>query len=283
MELLGIRNQDYAVWPLAQGRTNEGSRDLLLIHGFQNDHSVWRPLVDRLAGGGHRIHALDLLGCGASSSPSDPARCSIDHYATDLLELCARLGLRSPVLVGHSLGGAIALQAVLNQQDAQADEPAPAGQGQAIGGVVLMAPASTEGMDFLPSQEAFETLAHPSREDQVALARAATRIPPSDEELAALTTMVSRATPAHIEGAATSMRDLHIQSRLAGLGIPALLICGDRDRHVPLRNHLATQQAIRRCGLQVYYDCGHVPFVERPDDCAEVVSRFLGTLGPGEQ
>ena len=54
---------------------------------------------------------------------------------------------------------------------------------------------------------------------------------------------------------------------------------GSLDGCGPLRNHLATQQAIPRCGLQVWTEVGHVPFVEVADDFAAVVTRFLGGLG----
>lgn len=59
----------------------------------------------------------------------------------------------------------------------------------------------------------------------------------------------------------------------------SIVVCGDRDRHIPLRNHLATQRAIPRCGLQVYFDIGHVPFIEAPDSCAADIERFLATIG----
>ena len=75
------------------------------------------------------------------------------------------------------------------------------------------------------------------------------------------------------------MRDFVRQDQLDRLRLPCLLVCGDRDRHVPLRNLLATQQAIPRCGLQVYHDVGHVPFVEVPDRFATDVGHFLGALG----
>jgi sigma-B regulation protein RsbQ len=87
--------------------------------------------------------------------------------------------------------------------------------------------------------------------------------------------VIERATPEHIEGAALAMRDFSVQSQLARLDLPVLLVCGDRDRHVPLRNHLATQQAIPKCGLQVYAGVGHVPFAEVPDRFAEDVLGFL--------
>lgn len=74
------------------------------------------------------------------------------------------------------------------------------------------------------------------------------------------------------------MRAFTRQAELAALDMPSIVICGDRDRHVPLRNHLATQQAIPRCRLQVYFDVGHVPFVETPDRCADDTERFLETI-----
>jgi sigma-B regulation protein RsbQ len=144
---------------------------------------------------------------------------------------------------------------------------------------VLVAPASTSGLDFLPDEAAFEALAHPTPDQQRALARAAFRAPPADDDLDRLMAVIARATPQHIEGAARSMRDFTRQTELAGLALRTLVVCGDRDRHVPLRNHLATQQGIPRCGLQVYFDVGHVPFAEVPDRFAADVMRFLALEG----
>jgi hypothetical protein len=52
----------------------------------------------------------------------------------------------------------------------------------------------------------------------------------------------------------------------------------DRDDHVPVRNHLATWRALRRSGLQVYFDVGHVSFQEVPDRFTEDLLRFVATL-----
>lgn len=108
-----------------------------------------------------------------------------------------------------------------------------------------------------------------------ALALAAFRRPLPAGVLDDVLATVRSASAAHVEGAARSMRDFRVEDALGGLAVPALLVAGDRDRHVPLRNHLATAQAIPRCGLQVFHDVGHVPFVEVPDACAEVLARFL--------
>ncbi|MET0577176.1 MAG: alpha/beta hydrolase [Ilumatobacteraceae bacterium] len=260
LQLVSIRGVDVAV--------RQGGRglDIVLVHGFQNDHTAWDPFVDRLDLDAHRVTAFDLVGCGASASPVTWERCTIGEYAEDLVAVCDALELDSPVVIGHSLGGATALEAAL-------------GNGDRFRALVLAAPASTTGLDFLPDAAAFESLAHPTVEQQHQLARAAFRRPPGEDELRALFATVARATPEHIEGAARSMRDFVRQGELDRLRVPTLLVCGDRDRHVPLRNLLATQQAIPRCGLQVYFDVGHVPFAEVPDRFAADVSHFLGSIG----
>lgn len=246
---------------IAWSRAGTGDLDLVLVHGFQNDRSAWDPFVERLDPTRFRTTRFDLVGCGESSAPPAWQRCTIDEYAADVAAVCDKLGLASPVLVGHSLGGATSLRAALDAPGRYA-------------GLVLVAPASTTGLDFLP-EGAFEGLAHPTPEQQRELARAAFRRPVPPDYQEALFAVVAKATPEHIEGAARAMRDFRCQDELAALTTPTLLVCGDRDRHVPLRNHLATQQAIPRCGLQVYYDVGHVPYVEVPDAFARDVARFL--------
>ena len=255
-----IRDAELAVW-----QSGTGDRDLVFVHGFQNDHTAWRPLVDRLDEGRYRFTSYDLAGCGASGAAGTWERCTIGEYGADLAALCDVLGLDRPVAVGHSLGAAIVLSAAL------------ADPGR-FAGLVLVAPASTTGLDFLRDEASFDALAHPTREQQQALARAAFRHSPPAEALGELMAVIELATPEHIEGAARAMRAFARQPDLAALAVPSLLVCGDRDRHVPLRNHLATQQAIPRCGLQVYFDIGHVPFAETPDTCAADVERFLATI-----
>ena len=261
MERVTIRDQELAV-----RQDGSGPEHFVLVHGFQNDASAWQPFVDRLDLDRFTVTRFDLAGCGASSGPDTWERCTIDEYAADLLAVCDHAGGPPPVAVGHSLGGGTVLRAAL-------DRPG------AFRAMVLVAPVSTSGLDFVPP-ERFDTLSHPTRQQQLDLARAAFRHPPAPCDLAALMAVIEQARPEHIEGAARSMRDFTIASELAALDGRVLLVCGDRDSHVPLRNHLATWRAIRRCGLQVEFDVGHIPFQEVPDRFAAAVVRFLDGLPP---
>ena len=260
MQSYTIRGADLAVQ-----QSGSGERDLVFVHGFQNDHTAWRPLIERLDNHRYRYTSFDLVGCGRSRGATTWERCTIDEYAADLIALCDTLDLSRPVVLGHSLGAAVILSAALSNHDRFA-------------AIVMFAPASTTGLDFLPDEASFEALAHPTPDQQRALARAAFRRPPAGQDFEELMSVIELASPEHIEGAARAMRLFTCQPELRILDVPSILIYGDRDRQVPLRNHLATQQAIPRCGLQVYYDIGHVPFVETPDTCAADVERFLATI-----
>jgi pimeloyl-ACP methyl ester carboxylesterase len=245
-----------------------GPRHVLFVHGFRNAGAVWAPVMERLPEDFTAL-APDLPGCGTSDRPARWERCTIAAYAGDVTELIEVRGLTRPVLVGHSLGAAIGIRIAL-------DRPG------LLGGLVLVAPSSTRGLDFLSAQQ-IEVLAHPTSDDElVALARAAFRRPPAPEVLEQVMAIVRSASPQHIEGAVYSSRDFRVEEELRGLTCQTLLIAGDRDKHVPLRNHLATAMAVPRCGLQVFTDVGHVPFVEVPDEFDRVLARFLNQVSPAK-
>jgi sigma-B regulation protein RsbQ len=241
----------------------DGPVPAVFLHGFQNAGDTWSATVAAFE---HELTSLvpDLVGCGQSGAPASSRRCTIEAYAEDLGALIDHIGLDRPALVGHSLGAGIALRFALDR---------PGG----TRGLILVSPISTRGLDFLPADR-FDGLAHPTPEDQAALARAAFHRPPTPAQIDEVMGMVRLASPHHIEGAAVAMRDFIVEAELGGLRVPTLVIAGDRDRHVPLKNHLATTLAIPRCGLQVFHQVGHVPFVEVADDFNAVVRTFVSSL-----
>lgn len=84
---------------------------VVLLHGGGQTRHAWRGTGQRLADGGYHAIAVDLRGHG-DSDWDDAGRYDYDAFVDDLLGLCAQQRLHKPVLVGASLGGAVALLAV---------------------------------------------------------------------------------------------------------------------------------------------------------------------------
>jgi pimeloyl-ACP methyl ester carboxylesterase len=80
---------------------------VLLIHGLGGTRATWTPLIDALART-HRVIAPDLPGHGDSAAPAGDY--SLGAHATVMRDLLIALGHRSATVIGHSLGGGIALQ-----------------------------------------------------------------------------------------------------------------------------------------------------------------------------
>ncbi len=82
----------------------QDGRVLLLIHGAGGDHLVWPKEIQRLPG--TAVYNLDLPGHGRSAGAG---RSSVDDYADVVQEFMELLALQDVTIVGHSMGGAIAL------------------------------------------------------------------------------------------------------------------------------------------------------------------------------
>jgi pimeloyl-ACP methyl ester carboxylesterase len=88
------------------GPRDGGTRPFLFVHGWSCDHSHFAPQA-RHFGGNHRVVSIDQRGFGASDAPEQDY--SVDGYVSDVAFVCEQLGLDRPLLVGHSLGGAVVL------------------------------------------------------------------------------------------------------------------------------------------------------------------------------
>ena len=80
----------------------------MFVHGFLCSHEDWRFQVKEL-GKSHDVVACDLRGHG--KTPGRPQECSIEHFGGDVMALVNSLELPNPVLVGHSMGCRVVLEA----------------------------------------------------------------------------------------------------------------------------------------------------------------------------
>jgi pimeloyl-ACP methyl ester carboxylesterase len=88
-------------------RAGSGEPELLFVHGWCCDRTAFQPQFDYFERT-HTVTALDLRGCGKSDRPESGY--NIRDFADDLAPFCAQAGIEKPVVIGHSLGGMIAVE-----------------------------------------------------------------------------------------------------------------------------------------------------------------------------
>ena len=242
-------------------RFGTGPQRVIFVHGMRNSGEVWWPVRERLDGARISAWFIDLPGCGRSRAPDRWEQCTIEEYARDVTQFAIEMAIDDAVLVGHSVGAAIVAQVALDRPDL-------------VRGLVLVAPASFEGLDFV-SDDGIERLVRADDEVVEALTRMAFHRTPDDATFARVLAVVRSASSVHTEGVVRSMQTCRLIERVGALDQPTLLIEGDHSLHVPLRYSLATYAAIPRCSLHVFHNVGHVPFMEVPDEFAALLGQFI--------
>jgi pimeloyl-ACP methyl ester carboxylesterase len=92
---------------LAYEEAGEGDPPLVFVHGLACHRGFWPEQIKHFCRD-HRVLAVDLRGHGGSDAPVQ--RYTMQALADDVSWMCSRLGVRRPVVVGHSLGGLVALE-----------------------------------------------------------------------------------------------------------------------------------------------------------------------------
>ena len=111
------------------GHGAAGRPALVFLHYFGGSGRTWEPVMDALAAAGWRCVAPDLRGFGESPAPGeDWTRYTVDTMAGDILGLIGELRLERFVVIGHSMGGKVALALAARQ---------PAG----LAGIALISPS----------------------------------------------------------------------------------------------------------------------------------------------
>lgn len=162
-----------------------GDPPIVLVHGI-GSHELFARQIDHFRQR-HRVVAPDLPGFGQSEVPPE-RRCGITTYAGDVAWLCDQLGLRAPVIVGHSMGGAIAFEIAA----ARPDLPSA---------IVLLDPIPIVPLPALGEQRAplVSALAGPDYANALrAFAEARMFRPTEDPELRARIVEDMCATPQHV-------------------------------------------------------------------------------------
>jgi pimeloyl-ACP methyl ester carboxylesterase len=107
LKLFGLVRDNVALAHLEAGPDVPAAPPLVFIHGWMGDHRALLPQITHFART-RRVVAINLRGHGDSDAPQQDY--TIDGFADDIAWQCNQLGLNRPLIVGHSLGGMIALE-----------------------------------------------------------------------------------------------------------------------------------------------------------------------------
>jgi pimeloyl-ACP methyl ester carboxylesterase len=240
-------------------------RAVVLVHGNFASKRWWRELLQH-APAGYRVIALDLPNFGDSAPLAEPI--TIAAYARVLAGFVGALGLEAPVLVGHSLGGAVVMRAV-------ADDP------ERYAGLVLVSSSAPEG---LTTPEAHYPLLEMFKGNRELLAQAlapmlASRLP---DDFEALVDDALRMHPDAFSGNARALHDLGLAPALARFERPVWVLRGGLDPLITAEMAAATAAAFVGAPVQhdLWSDVGHSPASEAPERFAAGLARFLTNLEP---
>jgi 3-oxoadipate enol-lactonase len=244
-----------------------GDTAVVMLHGVGGGASAWTPQLDAIAAGGYLAVAWDAPGYG-TTAPIEPY--DMAGLARSLEQLLDALPVRRRVLMGHSMGGMVAQEAVTAFP-------------QKVDGLVLSATSPAFGKadgawqrEFLAKRlgplDAGRTMAELAPELVAAMVG-------SDAEPAGVN--VATETMARVPGA-TYRKALQALVRfdrreaLASIGVPTLVIAGERDANAPPA--VMEKMAARIPGAEYHAltGCGHLANLERPRWFNDTVLAWLG-------
>lgn len=248
-------------------------RPVIFVHGNSSSARTWHPVITGWFGQRFRCLAFDLPGHGESGQAPDPAGYSLPGYAAVLAGFAAAAGADGAVIVGWSLGGHVALEAV----------PAlPAVAGYVIFGTPPVGAASQLAAAFLPNP-AMNTGFTATVDAEQARAYAATfTAPGSALDLDGFVTDVLRTDGAARAGLGASLGEGRFADEVAiaaSMPGPLAILHGEREQLVSL-DYLRTLTipALWRGEIQLIPDAGHAPHQETPDAFASLVEQFITDL-----
>jgi pimeloyl-ACP methyl ester carboxylesterase len=256
---------------------------LMLIHGIAGSWENWRAVIEPLARR-HTVLAVDLPGHGASVPGAGDY--SLGTLAAGLRDLLVALGHERATLVGHSLGGGVAMQ--FGYQFPEITERLVLVSSGGLGPEVsaILRAAALPGADrFIAGTAALGSTVGPviaaavrvvglrPTADVEEVARGYASLVDRDRRTAFLTTLRG------VIG--TKGQRVHAGDRLyLAEGVPVLIIWGSRDPIIPVQHGKNAHEAIPGSRLEIFEGIGHLPQVEAPAHFIAVLEQFIAETQP---
>ena len=256
---------------------------VLFIHGILGSQRQWEHLVDMMDDD-HRVLLPDLFGHGDSEKPLGDY--SLSSHAAAMRDLLDHMGIDRVTLVGHSLGGGIAMQFfyLFPERVERLVLVSSGGLGREVNVVLRAAtlPGATQVLSVVASRRVLSRIE--------ALGRGAQRVgwkPGAD--LGAIwrgfSTLGDRESRAAFLSTTRAVIDIGGQSISAhdhlegALPVPTMIVWGTKDRMIPSAHAVAAQEAVPDCRVELFEGAGHFPHLDDPDRFALVLREFIADGG----
>jgi len=257
---------------------------LLLLHGMMLSSDIWVHQLTDLAAR-HRVVAVDLRGHGRSTSGSRPW--NIETMADDVRAVVDALDLRGCLLVGHSMGGIVALKLAQDLEDTR--------RGERFCGVVVVSSSPGPFVRMPGWSQWSKATAPATRRALLMLERAGAAAAPSEDARWWLTRLgfgpepvpaqvrfveeVHQAMPigafAHL---APMLGGVDLSAGLIDIELPLLLVVGSRDRLVGPRHTRRMANVIPQAQMVELPRCGHMPMLERRHEFSRLLDEFCAKV-----
>jgi len=257
---------------------------LLLLHGIAGSCETWAPLIPALADD-FTVIAPDMLGHGSSAKPRGDY--SLGAYAAGARDLLLALGHESATVVGHSLGGGVAMQSAY-QFPSHTDRlglVSSGGLGEDVN--VFLRAATLPGAELVLPLITKAWITGTGRRiagwlgaiglnpgaDVTEIARGYASL--ADHEARAAFLCTARSVIDH-RGQRVSARDrLYLAE-----AVPTMIVWGERDRIIPVSHGHWAAETMPGSRFTVFDGAGHFPHLDRPLPFARALARFVKETKP---
>lgn len=244
-------------------RQGKGDTGVVFIHGNTGSTRWWAPAMNALENE-FNMTAVDLRGFG--QSPDGPDNVTLADHAGDVKAVADEIGLREFILVGHSLGGGVAMQFAALFPDR-------------LRGLVLVDPAPLGGLKGVD----YGILEMSIKNNWMVPGLKATMVQPVAEEYFALLARdCIRSLPAVIPNT-RALEAADFTAVAPRFAKPVLVVQGDKDPLVPLAEAEKIAAAYPHAALTVIADAGHSPQVEQTGAFARCLREFAANLPGGSK
>jgi pimeloyl-ACP methyl ester carboxylesterase len=257
---------------------------LLLLHGLACDHTTWLPVVERLSRH-HTVIAPDLLGHGQSAKPR--ADYSVGGYANGMRDLLTVLDIDKVTVVGHSLGGGVAMQFAYQfpERTERLVVVASGGLGPEVSPAIRA--VTTPGFHQVMGVLTLPGLRQLGKAGLIALSRTGIKAARDLDEVAEIYDSFRdpafRAALSHVVSAVVDWRgQIVTMADRAYLteAMPMAVIWGRDDRVIPVRHASNAAALAPNARVEVLPHAGHFPHKDHPQRFARIVHEFIRSTEP---